>query len=880
MPKKDNKSGSGSNNSDNKRKKRGADKPEEAKQAKPFDSNFWSIILLAFTVFLTLTAFVPGTDGWLNIHNVVRGVFGLSVFLVIPVFFYASYIISKEENKDMIVSRIIQGVLLLLLSSAIIQVVFIGDIPGEDFDAKVTGLYEKGIQMKSGGVLSAVLGVPLVSMLGATGAKLTILLALFVIVLLMKNITVEKLFTSIKDMYGKVKDFWNRMGDDSLRDDYEEEVAAGANYKIEDTAGEIKIDETKRAALPLINKDAAVLEIKNFFKKRFGLDDDPEEEERDEELSQLLDKKSMDLTVEKTNSNTIDIPIVSEKANDEYRKRKKQTEEIEAEQLRKMSEAYGGTDGGIDVTLPETVAPERKPIDLSKKDDEPAQKSSGKATQKPEYRYPLIEFLKAKEISSTAVKAEAEQRETAIKLIQTLENFGVKASLSDVHRGPSVTRYELQPAPGVKVSRFTGLADDIALNLAAAGVRIEAPIPGKPAVGIEVPNTVKDTVTLRELLESEEFRKSESRLSFAVGRDIAGNVIIGDIAKMPHVIIAGSTGSGKSVCTNSIIMSILYKSSPDEVRLLLIDPKIVEFKVYDGIPHLLIPVVTDPRKAAGALNWAVQEMLRRYKLFADNNVKGLKEYNEMAAESGGTVEPIPQIVIAIDELADLMMAAKNEVEDAICRLAQMARAAGMHLIIATQRPTVDIITGLIKANIPSRIALSVKSSIDSRTILDLSGAEKLLGQGDMLYSPAGLPKPIRVQGCFCSTKEIESVVEYIKMDATAKYSDEIMEEIEKNVPVPKGEKPSGGSYDSGYDSDDDLIEKAIDIIFELGQASTSSLQRKLKLGYARAARIMDELEELGVIGPSEGSKPRRILMTKSDWVERRLRRAEETSGGQ
>ncbi len=878
MPKKDNKSGGGSNNSDNKRKKRGADKPEETKQAKPFDSNFWSIILLAFTVFLTLTAFVPGTDGWLNIHNVVRGIFGLSVFLVIPVFFYASYIISKEENKDMIVSRIIQGALLLLLSSAIIQVVFIGDIPGEDFDAKVTGLYENGILMKSGGVLSALLGVPLVSMLGATGAKLTILLALFVIVLLMKNITVEKLFTSIKDCYGKVKDYFGRLNDESLRDNYEEEVAAGSNYRIDKAAGELVLDDKKHPALPLIDKDAAVVQIKNFFKKRFGLDD--EDEEQNEELSVLLDKKAEDLTVEKTNTNTIDIPIVTEQANDEYLKKKKQTEEIEAAELKKMASVYGQNDDSIDVTLPESDPGSRKPIDLNKKDDPPARKKPDTVSAKPPYKYPPIEFLKAKEISSTAIKAEAEQRETAIKLIQTLENFGVKATLSDVHRGPSVTRYELQPSPGVKVSKFTGLADDIALNLAAAGVRIEAPIPGKPAVGIEVPNATKDTVTLRELLESDEFKNSKSKLSFAVGRDIAGNAIIGDIAKMPHVIIAGSTGSGKSVCTNSIIMSILYKSSPDEVRLLLVDPKIVEFKVYDGIPHLLIPVVTDPRKAAGALNWAVQEMLRRYKLFADNNVKGLKEYNEMAAESRGAVEPIPQIVIAIDELADLMMAAKNEVEDAICRLAQMARAAGMHLIIATQRPTVDIITGLIKANIPSRIALSVKSSIDSRTILDVSGAEKLLGQGDMLYSPAGLPKPIRVQGCFCSTKEIESVVEYIKIDSTVKYSDEIMEEIEKNVPVPKGEKAGAASSDSGYDSDDDLIEKAIDIIFELGQASTSSLQRKLKLGYARAARIMDELEEIGVIGPSEGSKPRKIMMSKSEWVERRLRRADGEAGGQ
>ncbi len=873
MPIKDKKPGSGGNNSDKTRKKRGAEKPEEKAQEKPFDSNFWSIILLAFTVFLTLTAFVSGSDGWLKIHELVRGIFGLSVFLVIPVFFYASYLISKEENKDMIVSRMIQGMLLLLLSSSIIQVVFLGDIPGKDFDEKVTGLYENGILMKSGGVISAVLGVPLVSLLGSTGAKLTILLALFVIILFMKNITVEKLFSWIKGLYGKTKDYFARLKDESLRDRYEEDVIVGANYRIDDSPEEVKINDKKQGALPGPDMDVTIAEIKNFFKKKFRRDDSVDE------LSEILDEKAENLKVEKTNTNTIDIPIVSERQSSEYLKKKKATMEAEDAELKKMSEPYSEPDKNvIDITLPDPVQSERHVIDLNKKDEDTERKPHHAVQQKPIYNYPPIDFLKPKQVTTSAAKAQTEQTETALKLVQTLENFGVKTTLSDVHRGPTVTRYELQPSPGVKVSKITNLADDIALNLAAAGVRIEAPIPGKPAVGIEVPNSTKDTVTLRELLESDEFKNSQSRLSFAVGRDIAGNVIIGDIAKMPHVIIAGATGSGKSVCTNSIIMSILYKSTPDEVRLLLIDPKIVEFKVYDGIPHLLIPVVTDPRKAAGALNWAVQEMLRRYKLFADNNVRDLKGFNERAAESGGTIEPMPQIVIAIDELADLMMAASNEVEDAICRLAQMARAAGMHLIIATQRPTVDIITGLIKANIPSRIALSVKSSIDSRTILDVSGAEKLLGQGDMLYMPQGVPKPVRVQGCFCSTKEIESVVEFIKNDATASYSSEIMEEIEKNVPVPKGEKSSGGKTDSALDGDDDLIEKAIDIINELGQASTSSLQRKLKLGYARAARIMDELEDLGVIGPSEGAKPRKILMSKSQWVERRLRRADEQAG--
>ena len=417
---------------------------------------------------------------------------------------------------------------------------------------------------------------------------------------------------------------------------------------------------------------------------------------------------------------------------------------------------------------------------------------------------------------------------------------------------------------------------DETLSLAAQGVRIEAPIPGKPAIGIEVPNSHKDTVSLREILESDSFRSSKSKLAFAVGRDIAGNAVIGDIARLPHMIIAGATGSGKSVCTNSIIMSILYHATPEEVKLILIDPKIVEFTVYEGIPHLLIPVVTDPKKAAGALNWAVQEMQRRYNLFAENSVRDLGDYNAAAAQPNSPLEPMPQIVVIIDELADLMMTTSKEVEDAICRLAQKARAAGMHLIIATQRPTTDIITGLIKANIPSRIALSVMSQVDSRTILDTGGAEKLLGHGDMLYLPNGKIKPVRVQGCFTSTKEIEKVVDFIKSQTQSEYSNEIMEQVEQNIPVTKAEgKTKEQRKDSGEPepgSDEDIFERAIEVVVEAGQASTSSLQRRLKLGYARAARIMDELEEKGIIGPYEGAKPRRVLMSKEQFAERKMRR--------
>jgi S-DNA-T family DNA segregation ATPase FtsK/SpoIIIE len=481
------------------------------------------------------------------------------------------------------------------------------------------------------------------------------------------------------------------------------------------------------------------------------------------------------------------------------------------------------------------------------------------------YKSPPFTLLNPPVASKANKDTQVELKQNSETLVNTLKSFGVQTRIVDINRGPSVTRYELQPAAGVKVSRITSLTDDIKMSLAAKSIRIEAPIPGKAAVGIEVPNNEVDIITMREMLETKEFADAKSNIAFALGKDITGEVVIADIAKMPHVLIAGATGSGKSVCINSLIISLLYKSSPDDVRLLMIDPKMVELEVYNGIPHLLIPVVTDPRKAAGALSWAVTEMQKRYKLFSDYNVRNLTGFNEMAKKTEG-VDPLPQIVIIIDELADLMMVAAKDVEEAICRLAQLARAAGMHLVIATQRPSVDIITGVIKANIPTRIAFAVSSQIDSRTILDGAGAEKLLGRGDMLYSPYGAPKPTRIQGCFVSDKEVENVVSFIKNQIKADYDETIIEEIEKNAPVQKGEPSVGGSIDSS----DEMIEKAIEVIVDAGQASTSYLQRRLKLGYARAARIMDELEQMGIIGPSEGAKPRAVLMTKEQWYEAQM----------
>ncbi len=482
-----------------------------------------------------------------------------------------------------------------------------------------------------------------------------------------------------------------------------------------------------------------------------------------------------------------------------------------------------------------------------------------------QYEFPPISLLNEPKKPSRDY-TNKELKEIAIKLQKTLESFGVDAKVIDVTRGPTVTRYELQPSVGVKVSKILRLADDLALNLAAKSIRIEAPIPGKSAVGIEVPNKTTDAVLLREIIESDEFIEAKSKLTFSLGKSIEGKACVGDIAKMPHMLIAGSTGSGKSVCINSIIMSILYKADPSEVKLIMIDPKVVELCVYNGIPHLLIPVVTDPKKAAGALNWAVQEMENRYQLFANRGVRDIKGYNELL-KNEGEEGVLPQIVIIIDELADLMMVASNEVEDAICRIAQKARAAGMHLIIATQRPSVDVITGIIKANIPSRIAFTVSSQIDSRTILDMAGAEKLLGKGDMLYYPVGEAKPIRIQGAFVSDSEIESVIDYIKTNNEVKYNEDIIESLEKaNVPQVAQEEA---------DDCDEFLMEAIELAISMGQISASMIQRKFKVGYARAGRIVDQMEDRGIISGHQGSKPRQVLISKEEWEEMQEQGEEE-----
>ncbi|MBQ1935699.1 MAG: DNA translocase FtsK, partial [Clostridia bacterium] len=520
--------------------------------------------------------------------------------------------------------------------------------------------------------------------------------------------------------------------------------------------------------------------------------------------------------------------------------------------------------------------PEKKPL---KKLKRPEPKPEVEEEEEP-YNYPPIDLLAQGEQVQTTKKSGDDDREKADKLIETLHSFGIETRLIGVAHGPVVTRFELQPAPGVKVSRISSLQDDIAMHLAAMSVRIEAPIPGKAAVGIEVPNTAVAAVYIREVLDNPVFANAGSPLSFVLGRDIGGNPVVSDIGSMPHLLIAGATGSGKSVCINTLIISLLYKSSPEDVRLLMVDPKVVELGVYNGIPHLLIPVVTEPKKAAGALGWAVAEMTRRYNLFAEHKVRDIKGYNAKVEEQSfmegeletdndfaePRMEKLPNIVIIIDELADLMMVAPKDVEDHICRLAQMARAAGMHLVIATQRPSVDVITGIIKANIPSRIAFKVSSQVDSRTILDVAGAEKLLGKGDMLYYPVGAAKPQRMQGAFITESEVEAVVKFVKGNYTAVYQDDIIEHIENGV--------SAGNNDDRNEEDemDEQFYEALEACVESGQASATLLQRKIKVGYARAARIIDQLEDHGYVGPDEGSKPRTVLITRDELSELLMRR--------
>lgn len=830
------------------------------------NTKFQSVILFACAVLFFLLAFIHGNAGWYFMHRVIRGIFGFSIVIVPIILLITAYYTEKREGMSLS-RRLLFSAGLTVLVSSFFQIMFIGDIGKKGFFRAIGYLYTTAADdaFQSGGVISAVLAYPFLRIIGTPGAQIIIALLLFVAIMWMLDMSMQQLWYYICWPFRKLRELWNKEPDwaDDIPDT--------------DISGEPELPQAEEPEF-LLPEQTGPKRAKVHRKGSRPAEPVPEPAADDSLESAIPDF---------VEDNSPLSPDLDAMIRDNY---------SQPQDNAPYTPAY---DMDIDIPIPEDepdngaiVSPEelmQDPPELFTPDTEtapaetaaPAAPASEPVSQPPArpYQIPSIDFLQNGVSRAEDPAVDQEMKEKAGILVETLKSFGVTVRITGIFRGPSVTRYEIQPAAGIKVSKITGLADDIALSLAAQGVRIEAPIPGKPAIGIEVPNSHKDTVSLREILESDSFRSSRSKLAFAVGRDIAGNAVVGDIARLPHMIIAGATGSGKSVCTNSIIMSILYHATPEEVKLILIDPKIVEFTVYEGIPHLLIPVVTDPKKAAGALNWAVQEMQRRYNLFAENSVRDLGDYNAAAAQPGSGLEPMPQIVVIIDELADLMMTTSKEVEDSICRLAQKARAAGMHLIIATQRPTTDIITGLIKANIPSRIALSVMSQVDSRTILDTGGAEKLLGHGDMLYLPNGKIKPVRVQGCFTSTKEIEKVVDFIKSQTQSEYSDEIMKQVEQSIPVTKAEakelraaEKAAAVNEPEPGSDEDVLERAIEVVVEAGQASTSSLQRRLKLGYARAARMMDELEQMGVIGPYEGAKPRKVLMTKEQLAERKMRR--------
>lgn len=846
-------------------KKKPAQKPAQAAkkntkqqkpQSKPPQSNsmtavrerenrrFWSYILFFFGILELLITFVEGDGLWKWLHELNRGLFGVTVFLFAPMIIYVALMIASDVTHNKVIAKVVEGSVLMFLISGMAQIIQVGSVDGSSFWLKLVGLFNDGKQLRGGGLASALLGWPLLSLFKRVGAGIVIVLVAFTFIMLLTNVTLPQLLKAISKPFVKSYEAVNE-------------------ERIERAAQPPKPPREKKEPRRNGRVDIA----------KFYPDDGP-----DTAAEAFVPVAEAEEATDKVDASKIDMPVHPVKAPViTHEKLEETAKTTDNEELKKIIENAIGDSREEKKSKDEPVKP--PVVNVDKNGQTTFFEKDNKISA---YVYPPVDILKYAKNPVASEIVQQEIQEKSAKLVETLETYGAKTRIVGIHRGPSVTRYELQPAAGVRVSKITGLADDIALNLAAMSVRIEAPVPGKACIGIEVPNDHRDTVSLRELIDSEEYRKAKGKLTFAVGKDIEGNIIIGDIAKMPHMLVAGTTGSGKSVFTNSIILSILYHASPDEVKLILIDPKKVEFPIYNKIPHLLIPVVTEPLKAAGALGWAVNEMNKRYLMFEANNVKNLQEFNDMVLEERNKpaeeqdevrakIDLLPQIVIVVDEFADLMMAARSEVEDSVLRLAQLARAAGIHMIIATQSPRADVLTGLIKSNIPSRVSLSVSSNVDSRVILDESGAEKLLGNGDLLYKPVGVKKPIRMQSGYAATSEIREVVNFLKNEHTAEYSDEVIAEVEENTPQPK-DSGSAGSDNVSVNPDDDLVNQAISIIVQTNNASTAFLQRKLKLGFPRAARIMDEIEKMGIIGPQEGSKARKINITKEEWAEMQARR--------
>ena len=843
-----------------------------------------AILLFATGVLFLALLLIKGGSLWFVLRSFVFGLFGFCAILLPFVFIYLGIMTAKEKQMAHKGAKVALSALVVLLTCSLFYLCGHVDYNEnrsyfEALGAVYTDSYAEN-HVSLAGFFGAMLGYPMRALLTNAPAIIICIVALIVCIMILTGISLIDVANVAKKGYDRHIEHRDRRREQrrereqrlasqpeevEVLDDGYDAYVPPVTARASDTRIDIPLDKPKRssrkpAADPADPRDQEIIDII----KNANAGVNPEDDETGMNASEI----ARQITKNKTS--------------------------------RRMSDGAKQADPG---TSEEEVAVSSGRGDADS-DTEAFTREVKKAVAKPKepertYTYPPVKLLDPA-VDSEGLSAYNEMQNNATKLVETLNSFGVKANIVDICRGPSVTRYELQPAAGVKISKITNLSDDIALNLAANGVRIEAPIPGKAAVGIEVPNKVTSMVTLRELIDTDTFRDSKSKLNCVLGRDISGEIVMTDLSKMPHLLIAGTTGSGKSVCVNALLMSILFKASPDEVKLLLIDPKMVEFSKYKGIPHLLVPVVSDAKKAAGALNWAVSEMLSRYRIFSEYDCKGIDSYNQLidrnlkyieeqkalnppaeddpeydepCLEVDGLKVPtehMSRIVIAIDELADLMMAAPAEVEEAICRLAQMARAAGMHLIIATQRPSVNVITGVIKANIPSRIALKVSSNIDSRTILDAGGAEKLIGRGDMLYSPVGAPKPIRVQCCFAKDEEIERVTAFIKKSHQAEYNQEVEEKIRRIAAEEMNGGKSKDSAPSGNNAPevDALMEEAIKIVIEAGQASTSLLQRRMKVGYARAGRMIDDMEQMGIVGPHQGSKPRDVLMTYNEWLER------------
>lgn len=850
-----------------------------------------AVVMFACAIFLACLVLIPGDNLWKWAHGAVLGLFGSWALLWPVLLIYVAIVTTLDKPRGSISGKIWLTVLVIVLFCTT-GYIFAGQLPPQGMKIwdYIVFLYLQNSGI-GGGVIGGILGLPLLKAAGVVGAKIIVILLLFVAVMILTGTTLIGLFRTIKKPVDVVSE-----GLQNARQRREDE-----RLILERDRADIDIPLEPELPAHPVRSDASSLfpqpepkkakkeknEKLDKLQKVFGFDEQQEHSsvsdvnERLEEETKAFENAAGALqTPDLTN-----VPDLSAES------------ETDAENLGTDSEHNASPTAGSSLFEPED--PEISLPDQQDKMDE-VQNLTQEFLKKKEandrreatsqqqalynaadqmtntYCFPPVTMLAESPHANPAEETEELQSNGRI-LVDTLKSFHVETKILDICRGPSVTRYELQPAAGVKISKITGLADDLALNLAATGVRIEAPIPGKAAVGIEVPNKNRNTVRMRELIECNSFQTAKGKLSVALGRDIAGQPVVADLAKMPHLLIAGTTGSGKSVCINSLIISMLYKASPEEVRFLMIDPKAVELTEYNGMPHMLVPVVTDPRKASGALGWAVSEMMNRYKIFSECNVRNLKGYNSLAEsqnfqdENGQPMPFMPQIVIIIDELADLMMAAPKEVEESICRLAQLARAAGMHLVVATQRPSVDVVTGLIKANIPSRIALTVSNAVDSRTILDTGGADKLLGNGDMLFAPVGANKPVRVQGCYVSDAEISSIVEFVKKTKSIDYDESVIEEIERNA-ASEGEKNEPQESDGG--STDPMMDEAIKCVVEAGQASTSLLQRRLRLGYARAGRLIDEMEQLGIVGPHEGSKPRQVLMTYAQWLEMNMQKSD------